>query len=79
MDKNEILTRLKGILQTVKPNTNIALVTPATQLQAELGIDSLSMMLLALAIETEFNFRFDTVTPFKTVGEVCDYIASKTA
>ena len=69
---------LKKIFETVVPNVDTSKITMDTQLQQDLGITSLSMLLLALAIEKEFNFRFDTVQPFKTVGEVVNYIEEKT-
>lgn len=69
---------LKKIFETVVPNVDTSKITMNTQLQQDLGITSLSMLLLALAIEKEFNFRFDTVQPFKTVGEVVNYIEEKT-
>lgn len=59
------------------PNVNVDNITLDTQLQQDLGINSLSMLLLALAIEQEFDFRFETVNPFKTVGEVVAYIEGK--
>lgn len=73
-----ILDELKKILAAVKPNIDASTVTADTLLANDLGIDSLSMMLLALAIEERFDFRFDTVKPFQTVGEVCAYIEEKT-
>ena len=69
---------LKKIFETVVPTVDTSKITMDTQLQQDLGITSLSMLLLALAIEKEFNFRFDTVQPFKTVGEVVNYIDEKT-
>ncbi len=72
------LERLKKVFKGVKPNVNTDNITDQTLLMQDLGVDSLSMILLALAIEQEFNFRFDTVEPFKTVGEVVAYIESKT-
>jgi len=74
----DTLERLKKIFKGVKPNVDIENISDGTLLMQDLGIDSLSMILLALAIEKEFNFRFDTVEPFKTVGEVVAYIESKT-
>ncbi len=75
---NMILERLKKIFAETMPNVDSANITEETQLQQDLGINSLSMLLLALAIEKEFNFRFETVQPFKTVGEVVEYIKNKT-
>ena len=72
------IDKLKTIFETVVPNVDTSKITMDTQLQQDLGINSLSMLLLALAIEKEFDFRFDTVQPFKTVGEVVNYIDEKT-
>ena len=74
----DTLERLKKVFKSVKPNVNTDTITDQTLLMQDLGVDSLSMILLALAIEKEFDFRFDTVEPFKTVGEVVAYIESKT-
>lgn len=74
----DTLERLKQVFKSVKPNVDTDNITADTLLMQDLGVDSLSMILLALAIEKEFNFRFDTVNPFKTVGEVVAYIESKT-
>ena len=43
----------------------------------DLGINSLSMMFMSLAVEEKFAFRFETQAPFETVGEVCEYIESR--
>lgn len=69
---------LKEILAEVLPNVDSSNITESTSLQQDLGINSLSMLLLALAIEKKFNFRFETVQPFQTVGEVVKYIEEKT-
>lgn len=71
------LERLKIIFKTVKPNVDVDNINDNTLLMQELGVDSLSMILLALAIEEEFKFRFEEVKPFKTVGEVVAYIDNK--
>lgn len=78
MENQEILEKLREILSVVKPQIDVKDVTPDTLLANDLGIDSLSMMLMALAIEDKFGFRFDTVKPFITLGEVCDYIKAST-
>ena len=72
------IDKLKTIFETVIPNVDTSKITMDTQLQQDLGITSLSMLLLALAIEKEFDFRFDTMQPFQTVGEVVNYIEKKT-
>ncbi len=70
----DTLERLKKVFKTVKPNADTDNITLDTRMMQDLGVDSLSMIMLALAIENEFQFRFETVTPFQTVGEVVDYI-----
>ena len=74
----DTIERLKKVFKTVKPNVDTDNITDQTLLMQDLGVDSLSMILLALASEKEFDFRFDTVEPFKTVGEVVAYIEGKT-
>lgn len=74
----ETLERLKAIVKTIKPNVEIESVTLETRLQQDLNIDSLSMILLALAIEKEFKFHFEAVNSFNTVGDVVKYIESAT-
>lgn len=77
MTKEEILTGLKEVIGAVKPKLDMTNVGMETQLMSELGIDSLSMLLMSLAIENKFKFQFKTQTPFQTVGEVVDYIATE--
>ncbi|MBQ0025238.1 MAG: hypothetical protein KBT00_05910 [Bacteroidales bacterium] len=79
MTKEEILSGLKEVIGAVKPKLDVSGVGMDTQLASELGIDSLSMLLMSLAIETKFNFQFKTQTPFRTVGEVVDYISESIA
>lgn len=73
-----IFDKLIVILQRVKPNVDISGVTMDTRLITDLGIDSLSMMLLAISVEDEFGFEFGDDTNFNTVKELCDYIEAKT-
>lgn len=73
-----ILTKLVDILLRVKPNVKPDSVKMESKLIADLGIDSLSMMLLAISVEDEFNIRFEGTPAFDTVQDICDYIADKT-
>lgn len=79
MTKDEIFDGLKEILHTIKPGVDQSAITMDSTLVFDLGIDSLSILLLSIAIETKFGFKFDQVPPFNTVGDVVGYIASKTA
>lgn len=73
----EIIKKLEEIIHNVMPQVKTEGVTKGTLLQQDLGINSLSMLLLALSIEKEFNIRFDAVSDFKTVGDVAEYINNK--
>ncbi len=75
MTKEEVFEGLKEILSVLRPHTDISNVDFNTELITELGIDSLTMMLLSLAAEERFKMRFpDGQALPVTVGEVCDTI-----
>ena len=74
MTREEVFEGLKEIFAGVKPKLDLSTVGFDSKLVNDLGIDSLSMLLLSLAIEHEFGFQFQTQEPFKTVREVVDYI-----
>ncbi len=73
-----VYDKLITILQRVKPNVDISTVNMDSRLITDLGIDSLSMMLLAISVEDEFGIEFGDDTNFSTVKEICDYVESKT-
>ena len=59
----------------VRPHTDMSSDGPDTQQVRDLGIDSISMMLVSLAVEEKFQMRFDTSAPAPTtVGEVIDAV-----
>ncbi len=74
MTQNEIIEELKTIIRNINPKTDLSNVGPETKLVTDLGINSLSMLLLALAIEEKMQVRFDNKEPFVTVGDVCQFI-----
>lgn len=73
-----VFDKLMTILQRVKPNVDISKITMDSRLITDLGIDSLSMMLLAISVEDEFGIEFGDNTNFNTVKEICDYVTEKT-
>lgn len=79
MDNNTILNELKSILLKIKPSLDTDSVNSTTRLVEDLGLDSLTIMLLSLAIENRFGFRFEGAPDFTTVGEVMEHIAMKTS
>lgn len=75
MTDNEIFAGLKEVLAVMKPHLDTSAATMESNLVRDLGIDSLSMLLMSLALENKFNVNFDTSrAPFTTVGEVVTYI-----
>jgi len=65
---------LKEVITLVKPKLDLAKVSESSNLVTDMGIDSLSMLLLSLGVENKFGFQFAEQKPFQTVGEVIDYI-----
>ena len=77
----EVMSDMKKYVQLNKDYKELEPVVQAgdryRKLVSDLGIDSLSMLLLSLAAEHKFNMQFENTNhPFETVGEVCDYIAT---
>lgn len=77
MNRQEILGYLKEMLQLIKPSLDLSAVNDDTQLVSDLGLDSLTILLLGLAIENKFGSHVDIMRGalnFNTVGDVIDYI-----
>ena len=74
MTREDILSKLVDVLHVLKPKLDLSAVGEESRLVLDLGIDSLSMMLMALAIEDAFKISFDATVSFTTVGDVVDYI-----
>jgi len=72
------LKDLKEILQLIKPSLDLSSVNENTQLISDIGLDSLTIMLLSLAIENKFKIKFEGALKFNTVGDVMDYISQAT-
>lgn len=75
MTQVQVLDGLKEVLTVLRPHTDLSNVTNETELVRELGIDSLTMMLLSLAVEEKFKMRFPDGEPMPvTVGDVCENV-----
>ena len=74
MTREEIMAGLKEVLAMVKPKLDQSVIKEDASLARDLGIDSLSMLLMSLGIENKFGFQFQTQKPFENVSEVIDYI-----
>ncbi len=80
MTKEEVFAGLKELIAGMRPQTDLSKVTYDTELVRELGIDSLFMILLSLAVEEKFKMRFpDGQAAPVTVGEVCDTVIAQLA
>ena len=81
LSREEIFDGLKRILLIIDPNKKEILpkVNEDTRLQEDLGLTSVSLLYLVVAIEEEFDIEFDNlgIEDFRTVGQAIDYIASK--
>ena len=74
MQKENIFEGLKEILTQIKPSSDFSGINEDSQLVRDVGLDSLTILLLSLAIENKFNFKFEGNPKFTTVGEVMSYI-----
>ena len=77
MERNEILNKLKEIFKMVVGNSvSVDEIRPDANIMLDLGVNSIGMLYMAIAIEKEFNVDMSDVTPstFKTVSDVIDYI-----
>jgi len=78
MQRETIFDGLKEILLQIKPSMDLSKVNDDSQLVRDVGLDSLTILLLSLAMENKFGFKFEGQPRFETVGEVIDYVASHT-
>ena len=69
---------MKEILKQIKPAADFNNINDDSQLVRDVGLDSLTILLLSLAIENKFGFKFEGNPKFSTVGEVLDYISANT-
>ena len=80
MNRAEILEKLKEIAEmTVQDPTVLAKMDEDADLNTDLGLSSVGILYIAIAIEELFNIRMDDVSfgDFKTVRDVADYIEKK--
>lgn len=66
--------RLLKLMEQNMPDNDFSNATPESRLLEDLGIDSIGLMMLSMAIEDEFGVRFNEPVPFGTVQDVLDYL-----
>ena len=76
MERTTIFDGLKEILTQIKPSMDLSSINEDSQLVRDVGLDSLTILLLSLAVENKFGFKFEGTPKFETVGEVIDYISA---
>ena len=81
MDKEQILEKLGGIFKMVMGENAADLEAGGenASLVDDLGLNSVGILYLVIAIEESFGIRFDDVgtSDLKTVGQVVEYIRGK--
>lgn len=66
--------RLVKLIKENMPDVDISKATPEARLKEDLGMDSIGLMMLSMAIEDEFNVTFNDVVTFSTVQDVLDFL-----
>ena len=83
MTRAEIIEKLKSIILLAMPDSEeiIDNCTEESNLHTDLGLNSVGMLYVVIAIEEFFSIRFDNANfnDFKTVSDVVDYISLKQA
>ena len=78
MQRNEIIDKLAEVMGMVMPDADFdpAAMREDMKLVGDLGLSSVGVLYVVIAIEEFFNIRFDAVgfADFETVGDVINYI-----
>ncbi len=81
MNRTEIIETLKEIIlqATGDEASSLENCTEASNLTTDLGMNSIGLLFVVIAIEERFDINFDedVVTEFKTVGDVVNYLEAE--
>ena len=66
--------RLKKIFVKIMPQTDVSNITLETSIKNDIGVDSLHMVMIAIALEDEFKIQLNLSERFMTVGDVIAFI-----
>ena len=81
MSRNEIIEKLSDVMKLAMPASqlDISKLTEDSNLVTDVGLTSVGILYVVIAIEEFFQIRFDDVgfADFKTIGDVIDYIENK--
>lgn len=76
----QTLERLIKVFRVVfEEDVNTAAVTPEASLREDIGINSIGLLYMAMAVEEEFGIKFknEDFAAIRTVGDVITLIESK--
>lgn len=76
MTRDLIIEKLKNIYSLVSGNSDVSGFTEESDLRTGLGLNSIGMLYMIIAIEEDFSIRFENIAmgDFKTVADVINYI-----
>lgn len=81
MSRSEIIEKLKEVIKmaTGADDASLEKVQERSLLTTDLGLNSVGVLYVVIAIEEFFSIQFDNVGfgDFSTVGSVIDYIQNK--
>ena len=82
MSRNDIIEKLMDVMKMALPSsdTDLSKFNEDSNLINDVGLSSVGILYVVIAIEEFFGIRFDDVgfADFKTIGDVVDYIEKKT-
>ncbi|MCY7116684.1 acyl carrier protein [Streptococcus mutans] len=78
MTNEEIFDRISNLIKEQLHNEKIE-VTMKTNIQEDLGIDSIALMEFIITLEDEFNLNIpdEDVEDIQTMGELVDYLSRR--
>lgn len=78
MTNEEIFDRISNLIKEQLHNKKIE-VTVKTNIQKDLGIDSIALMEFIITLEDEFNLNIpdEDVEDIQTMGELVDYLSRR--
>lgn len=76
MQRNEIVESLKKIVNSIEPQLCVSEVVEDTRLIEDIGLNSLTYLMMGIYLEREFGITFDyqSAASFRTVSDICDYV-----
>ena len=66
--------RLLKLMKVYMPNVDLEAAGKNARLMADLGMDSIAMLMLSVAMEDEFGLTFTEPVVFNTVQDVLDFL-----